>query len=187
MPLPHNSLSHGTIPFGFFNIETDMLLLDRLFFFADQFCSAVTDLARSTPSSSTSLSRSGYRIDDPVKLGNLHGAITGHDLSGFIGSTYRLYPFPLRPEGFKQNPEGNETQTEIRALMEDHGSPVDIEVTWHAAAREISVDEYRFDPAGFDSLIAYVYRGGYPRWKDDVRPGYVTAMMSRLTDAVWRV
>ena len=30
MPLAFESLSHGTIAFGFFNIESDLLLLDRL-------------------------------------------------------------------------------------------------------------------------------------------------------------
>jgi hypothetical protein len=35
MPLAFESLSHGTIAFGFFNIESDMLLLDRYFLFAE--------------------------------------------------------------------------------------------------------------------------------------------------------
>ena len=35
MPLAFESLSHGTIAFGFFNIESDMLILDRYFLFAD--------------------------------------------------------------------------------------------------------------------------------------------------------
>jgi hypothetical protein len=33
MPLAFESESHGTIAFGFFNIESDVLLLDRYFFF----------------------------------------------------------------------------------------------------------------------------------------------------------
>ena len=35
MPLAFKSLSHETIAFGFFNIESDMLILDRYFLFAD--------------------------------------------------------------------------------------------------------------------------------------------------------
>jgi hypothetical protein len=35
MPLAFESLSHGIIAFGFFNIESDMLILDRYFLFAD--------------------------------------------------------------------------------------------------------------------------------------------------------
>ncbi len=34
MPISFPSKSHGQIPIGFFNIETDMLLLDRYFFFS---------------------------------------------------------------------------------------------------------------------------------------------------------
>ena len=47
MPLSFHSLSHGTVAFGFFNIESDMLLLDRYFFFATDFCAHVSDLAES--------------------------------------------------------------------------------------------------------------------------------------------
>ena len=44
MPLAFNSLSHGQIAFGFFNIDTDMLLLDRYFLFADKFCNSIIDM-----------------------------------------------------------------------------------------------------------------------------------------------
>ncbi|MBC8441147.1 MAG: hypothetical protein H8D87_15855 [Deltaproteobacteria bacterium] len=37
MPLSFTSKSHGNIAFGFFNIESDMLLLEKYFFFADGF------------------------------------------------------------------------------------------------------------------------------------------------------
>ena len=45
MPLAFESLSHGTIAFGFFNIESDMLLMDQYFFFVDDFCSNVEKIA----------------------------------------------------------------------------------------------------------------------------------------------
>jgi len=38
MPISFLSKSHGRIPIGFFNIETDMLLMDRYFFFSTDFC-----------------------------------------------------------------------------------------------------------------------------------------------------
>jgi hypothetical protein len=44
MPLSFESLSHGTIAFGFFNIESDMLLCDRYFLFADDFCANIVAL-----------------------------------------------------------------------------------------------------------------------------------------------
>jgi len=37
MPLAFESLSHGTIAFGFFNIASDMLLLEHYFLFATDF------------------------------------------------------------------------------------------------------------------------------------------------------
>ncbi|MCP4627562.1 MAG: hypothetical protein GY850_29210, partial [bacterium] len=45
MPLSFDSLSHGSIAFGFFNIESDMLLCDRYFLFASEFCRYVMDMA----------------------------------------------------------------------------------------------------------------------------------------------
>ena len=45
MPLAFESKSHGRIAFGFFNIESDMLLLEHYFFFADDFCRNISALA----------------------------------------------------------------------------------------------------------------------------------------------
>lgn len=41
MPLEFESLSHGRIAFGFFNIETDMILLNQYFLFAEDFCHSI--------------------------------------------------------------------------------------------------------------------------------------------------
>jgi len=43
MLLAFDSTSHGRIAFGFFNIESDMLLLDHYFSFASDFCSALSE------------------------------------------------------------------------------------------------------------------------------------------------
>lgn len=45
MPLAFESLSHGAIAFGFFNIESDMLLLEHYFFFATDFCEHIRAMA----------------------------------------------------------------------------------------------------------------------------------------------
>ena len=47
MPLTFESLSHGTIAFGFFNIESDLLLCDRYFLFADDFCANIVAMLES--------------------------------------------------------------------------------------------------------------------------------------------
>jgi hypothetical protein len=29
-------------------------------------------------------------------------------------------------------------------------------------------------------IFYYVWRGGYPRWKDEIRPGYATGMSDKI-------
>ena len=45
MPHAFESLSHGKIAFGFFNIETDMILLEHYFLFAEDFCRYLSEAA----------------------------------------------------------------------------------------------------------------------------------------------
>ena len=177
MPLPFPSLSHGTIAFGFFNIEIDMLLLQQLFFFADRFCSVVVDLHRGTGSE---LTLPGWRIHDPAAVGNVNLAIRGVDLAGFIGETYRQFPFPLRPEGFKQKPDGHRNRAWAEAAIRRCGEPEELRVRVDAATGTIAVAEYGFDPGAFADLVDYVDRGGYPRWEREARPDYVEAMRAAL-------
>jgi hypothetical protein len=180
LPLAFDSLSHGTIAFGFFQIESDMLLLEDLFFFADRFCAAVVDLSRAPDGAAAEARIEAWRIADPASVGNLHGAIAGLDLSGFIGATYRAWPFPKRPENFKQNPDGFRTQAGVRGMIEPFGRPEEILLRRDAVSGAVSVAEYVLDAPGFLRLVDYVDRGGYPRWRDEVRPDYVRAMTDRL-------
>lgn len=169
MPLAFPSRSHGPIAFGFFNIEIDMLLMEHLFFFADRFCRAVVELSESYASGID-----GWRIDERGQIGNLQGAIAGVDLSGFIGATYQRFPFPKEPEGFKQNPEGSANRAWAKEIVGRFGRPERIRLD--RQEHSVSVGEYVFDPGTFSDLIAYVDRGGYPRWKDEIRPAYVQEM-----------
>jgi hypothetical protein len=176
VPLAFPSRSHGTVPFGFFNIESDMLLLRDLFFFADRFCEAVVTWANSPSPNQGKTRIEGWRIADPAAVGNLHGAIAGVDLSGFIGATYRRYPFPEREEDFKQNPEGMKTQTEITTMIEGFGGPETILLAWNRDAGTVSLAEVVFTWENFPRLVAYVEQGGYPRWRDEIRPETVRVM-----------
>ena len=45
MPISFYAKSHGRIPIGFFNIETDMLLMDCYFFFSTDFCEWIIEWA----------------------------------------------------------------------------------------------------------------------------------------------
>lgn len=181
MPLAFESRSHGTVAFGFFNIELDMLLLRDLFFFAEDFCAAVTELASGAEEAAVK----GWRIADPRNVGDLHGAIAGVVYTGFIGATYRVHPFPRRPEDFKQNPEPAMTRAEGESLVAGFGECETIGFVRSREAGTVAVAEYVFPGADFGELVDYVDRGGYPRWRDEVRPGYVAAMMKTLGDPPW--
>lgn len=173
MPLAFHSTSHGTVAFGFFNIETHMLLLEDLFFFADRFCSAVAACAEVAP-------LEAWRVAD---VGHLHGAIAGVDLSGFIGATYRAFPFPRRREDFKQQPDGDRQESLVRRLIEPFGVPTTLSLCRREGGGA-AIGEFEFSGHGMSELVAYVVRGGMPRWRDDAPPVYVREMMA--VDHGWR-
>lgn len=186
MPLPFQSRHHGVVAFGFFNIEIDMLLLEELFFFAEPFCLAVGDLLAAPGAAGGEEQRPvevtfpGWRIDEPAAAGNVNLAISRQDLSGFIGATYQRFPFPERPEGFKQKPsvEGNRPWAEETIGRFGHAER--IVLRRDEADHALWVSVYAFDEAAFGELVAYVDRGGYPRWQGEVRPRYVSTLMERL-------
>ena len=176
MPLAFRSESQGTIAFGFFNIEIDLLLLEQLFFFADRFCAAVVELAEAAGGE---VGLDGWRLER-ARIGDLHAAIAGVDHSGLIGASYRLYPFPSRPEGFRQSPEGARNQGVMRPLLDEHGCRETFRLRWDRQAARVTVSELALSEAIFATLIAYVDRGGYPRWREERRPRYVGSMLERL-------
>jgi hypothetical protein len=185
MPLAFTSLSHGTVAFGFFNIESDMLLLDRYFFFASDFCRLVERLA-----AEPDLGEVAWPvvvIEDREMIGDLMGAIHGERFTGFIGEVYRRFPFPRLAEEFKQNPEGFQTRTIMAEIIARYGRPLEIPVVVSAGALEFSIGGYRFSRTVFHELLDYVWQGGYPRWKGEVRPDAVLDMAAavRSSSAAW--
>ena len=174
MPLAFESLSHGTVAFGFFNIESDMLLLDRYFFFAGDFCDCVNALAG--PAAGGAILHPAYVFDRSGDIGDLMGAIHGVRYTGFIGEVYRRFPFPAEPAGFKQMADGWKTRDIMRGIISHYAVRRDIEIAVTSAASHIEIGDYRFSRAGFHELLKYVWRGGYPRWKNGVRPEYVRHM-----------
>ena len=180
MPLAFHSLSHGTIAFGFFNIETDLLLLENLFFFAPDFCTVVTSLAQVQPPESKRTGLPGYRIDRAGDLGNLMGAIQGTDLGGFIGHVYRLFPFPPNPEDFKQKPYGHRHRPAVETVLSRWARSTRIPIMWEAKVQVVKIADFTFSTAAFRELIAYVWQGGMPGWQDNARPAYVMAMWEAI-------
>lgn len=108
------------------------------------------------------------------------GAIHGVRFTGFIGELYRRFPFPPQPEEFKQNPEGAQTQSIVTAIISKYAESRKIQVGVNNEKSEIVVGEYRLSRAQFQELLKYVWRGGYPGWKNDTRPAYVTEMKNKI-------
>jgi hypothetical protein len=174
MPLAFQSLSHGEIAFGFFNIETDMAILNQYFFFAGDFCTLISDVA-AAEQGPVDVALDAYVIGEEAR-GSLMGAIHGIDLHGFIGETYRLYPFPREQSAFKQNPEGYKTRQVIENIAAQYGKSSPMPLHGEASGASIAIGEYVFTRPWFHELLKYVWMGGYPQWKDGVRPPYVLSM-----------
>jgi hypothetical protein len=180
MPLAFDSLSHGSIAFGFFNIESDMLLCERYFLFADVFCNYVENLVENAGGNTYQTRWQVRFIDTPEAIGDLMGAIHGVHYTGFIGDLYRRFPFPQNTADFKQNPRGDETQTQVSEIIAGYARVLEIVVVMPSGGREIKIGEYEFNRSQFQELIKYVWRGGYPRWKNEIRPAYVTALKNKI-------
>lgn len=180
MPLGFDSLSHGTIAFGFFNIESDMLLCDRYFLYADRFCRYVEAIAEHGTDCTYHARWQVQFIESTEGIGDLPGAIQGVRHTGFIGELYRFFPFPDRAQDFKQNPKGSKTQARVSEIIANYAESQEIPVVLTPGRGEIQIGVYRFSSLQFQELIKYVWRGGYPGWKDEIRPGYVTDMRAKI-------
>lgn len=176
MPLAFESISHGTVAFGFFNIESDMLLLEHYFFFASDFCGWISAMAEGEVAPLLEARWPVFDIPHREDIGDLMGAIHGFCFSGFMGELYKRFPFPERQEDFKQNPEGYKTRQVAEELIKGYSIPREIPVSLDAVKAEAGFGEYRFKRGVFHAFLQYVWQGGYPRWRDEVRPGYVIKM-----------
>jgi len=178
MPLEFESISHGPLAFGFFNIETDLVLLNQYFFFANDFCHDIVQ-ATEDREGIHEVTWDVYRIEESG-IGNLMGAIYGMDHRGFIGEVYKLFPFPNKREAFKQNPDGFKTRSVIEKLIQKYGELTNIPLMINPQANHISIGEFVFNKTAFQELIKYIWVGGFPRWKDEIRPEYVMAMKKKI-------
>lgn len=179
MPLSFKSENHGNIAFGFFNIESDMLLLENYFFFADEFCKLIDQASKESDNGQQQFQFKIYSIADPNSIGDLMGAIHKVRFTGFIGNIYKLFPFPEDPDAFKQNPEGYKTQDIVKEQIEDISEQIEIKIAFFPNSN-VHIGSYIFNISVFHELIRYVDQGGYPHWKDEIRPEYVVSMKESI-------
>jgi hypothetical protein len=183
MPLAFESLNRGTIAFGFFNIDTDLLLLQQYFLFADDFCGHLIRTAEDKREEPCETAWKVYSIDSPMDVGDLMAAIHGIRYTGFIGEVYKRFPFPKREAEFKQKREGFQNRQGMISLLERWAVSKTVPIRVDKENETVSIGEYLFTKAVFHQLIQYVWVGGYPRWKDDIRPNYVMEMKFRLEES----
>ena len=180
MPLAFESMNHGTIAFGFFNIDSDMLLLEQYFLFGSEFCQHISNMAENADEEQLKATWLVYTIEDRRQIGDLMGAIHGIRFSGFIGELYRRYPFPEEPEAFKQKPEGYLNQAVVREMISGYARQIPLPVEANHRTSEVDIGAYKFSRTTFQELITYVWQGGYPRWRDGIRPDYVLDMKTKI-------
>ncbi len=180
MPLTFDSISHGTIAFGFFNIDSDMLLLDHYFFFANEFCEYISDIADSDDGKPFKTICNVYYISDNEDIGDLMDAIQGINYTGFIGELYKRFSFPNQLEDFKQKAKGFRNQTIVKLIIEKYAKYIEISIVNNELGQSVEIGAYKFSRASFQEMVKYIWRGGYPRWKDEKRPDYVMVLREKV-------
>jgi hypothetical protein len=183
MPLAFESRSHGTLAFGFFNIDSDMLLLDRLFFFSTEFAGQLSSLARAPADRPFTAAWEGYHIKRPEDIGDLMNAIHGIRFSGFLGDVYKRFPFPEDPSMFRQKPGGTGTRRTIEGMIQRYAKPEEILLNVNRPGDEVKIGPYTFSRNVFQDMVIYVWLGGYPRWTQDAPPGYIREMKQHIASS----
>jgi hypothetical protein len=167
MPLLFNSLSHGAVSFGFYNIETDGLLLGEHFFFCTDFCSAMIELFEKPLEQDANSTFPGHVFDDPQRIGNLKGAMTNSSRhTSYFGELYRMWPFSEAPGAFRQKLHCFKNRERTLALLESMSTPVELQVTREPYFQQVAIGSYHFSGRELVRLLQYVVRGGYPTWED---------------------
>lgn len=180
MPLSFQTENSGDISFGFFNIESDMLLLENYFFFADRFCNWMAERAESSDAIENEDFEYKIKVIPGVEdIGDLMGAIHGIRFTGFIGDVYKKFPFPADPQVFKQNPLGNKTRQIVTSLIEKYAKDDRLAVRFKPDGK-VNIGPYQFDKKVFHELLRYIVQGGYPLWKNEAPPEYVLKMKSKI-------
>ena len=178
MPIAFPSKSHGQIPIGFFNIETDMLLMGHYFFFSMDFCEWIVEWTANKDANRDE--KMIYLIPQREMIGNLSGAIHGYEFTGFIGEVYKLFPFPESHADFKQKPYGTQNRSVVEQTIQPYAERLKVPIVFHKDGPTIDFGVYTFSAEVFRGIIGYIEAGGMPGWLNGPAPDYVIRMMAKL-------
>jgi hypothetical protein len=65
-------------------------------------------------------------------------------------------------------------------LIQKYGEKRKIEFSIRSKEDKIGIGQYLFNRTSFQDLIGYIWMGGFPRWKDGIRPDYVLRMKQAI-------
>jgi hypothetical protein len=176
MPLAFHCSSHGIVSFGFFNIKTDLLLLENYFFFAEDSCNCIAKIAQNSNDDVIIENFEIYEIYPYQKIGDLGSAIEGVKYEGFIGEIYKLFPFPKDMADFKQDPEGWRNRDVVLEVLKRYAEAKHVVLEIQPKLGTVRIGRYLFSRKQFHQLLNYVWLGGYPKWLEGKRPEYVLKM-----------
>ena len=190
MPLAFTTLNRGVVPFGFFNVKSDMILLAEYFAFADEVCGWIEELATLTgpapvgcgrgarcQSRSVELRKPVWSITDRERLGDFHGAMAGTALWGFFGAVYRRFPFPSRPRTSTRSRTAGAPRTRC-GFWPTSGRSRASWSSWPTPRRGLSTSAATAStPRGSRRWCSTCGRAARPVGWAVVRPDYVERMM----------
>ena len=81
----------------------------------------------------------------------------------------------MKPLGFK-------TRDVFRKLIAPYAQTIEIPFV-RLPDRCIRIGDYIFDQHNFHELLHYVERGGFPRWRGEIRPDYVNRMKKQISES----
>jgi len=154
MPLAFNSLSHGEIAFGFFNTETDLLILDTYFVFASDFCQHVAILAEGPAGERVQTEWEVYVLREE-QIGSLTAAVHGIDRRGLMGDVYRRFPLLPDVNALTQNPEGKKTRDIVTEMIERYEKARPIVTIVDSEGSTIEIGDYIADCTRFSRTTGW--------------------------------
>ena len=64
----------------------------------------------------------------------------------------------------------------MKEIIQEYTGKTSIPFVIDQKVDQITIGEYLFSKVSFHELIKYIWLGGFPRWKENLRPDYVSAM-----------
>lgn len=184
MPLGFDTINRGVIAFGFFNIESDLLLMHQHVLWCRDFCELIIDLSKTEPHKLFQSWLKTWFVPTFQDLGDLHGSIAGSSHYGLIGETYRRWPFPRDMADFKQKPAGAAPKEEVQAIVDRFTTAQELDVRADPETAVLTIGPYQFNPDQTRALADYVWRGGMPGWLNGERPDYLWEAMADWREAL---